>query len=47
MEKLFQELREIIRGVNQSTFRKLQKEYAHNLPQLQELIKIAKDNRLI
>lgn len=47
MEKLFQELREIIRWVNQSTFRKLQKEYAHNLPQLQELIKIARDNRLI
>lgn len=47
VEKLFQELREIIRWVNQSTFRKLQKEYAHNLPQLQELIKIARDNRLI
>lgn len=47
MEKLFQELREIIRGVNQSTFRKLQKEYAHNLPQLQELIKTAREHRLI
>ena len=47
MEKLFRELREIIRWINQTTFRKLQKEYSHDLPQLQELIKIARDNRLI
>ena len=47
MDVLFRELREIIRGINQTTFRKLQKEYAHDLPKLQTLIHVARDNHLI
>jgi hypothetical protein len=47
MEKLFRELRELIHGINQTTFRKLQKEYVHNLPQLQELIRVAREHHLI
>jgi len=47
IDKLFQEFRELIRGINQTTFRKLQKEYAHDLSKLQELIKIAREHHLI
>lgn len=47
MEKLFRELRELIHGINQTTFRKLQKEYSSDLPRLQELIKIARAHHLI
>lgn len=47
IDKLFRELRELIRGVNQSTFRKLQKEYSHDLAQLQELLTVARQHHLI
>jgi hypothetical protein len=47
IDKLFREFRDLIRGINQTTFRKLQKEYAHNLPKLQELIQVARKNQLI
>lgn len=47
MDKIFQEFRELIRGINQSTFRKLQKEYSSDLPRLQELIKMAREHHLI
>lgn len=47
MDKLFRELRELIRGINQTTFRRLQKEYAHDLQKLQDLIKIAREHTLI
>jgi protease II len=47
MEKLFKEFRELIHWINQSTFRRLQKEYSHDLAQLQELIKTAREHRLI
>lgn len=46
-EKLFTELRELIRGINQNTFRKLQKKYSHDLPKLQELLRIAREHKLI
>jgi DNA primase len=47
IDKLFREFRDLIRGINQTTFRKLQKEYAHDLPKLQELIQVARKNQLI
>lgn len=47
MEKLFREFRELIWGINQTTFRKLQKKYSNDLPQLQELLKLAREHKLI
>jgi DNA primase len=46
-EKLFLEFRELIWGINQSAFRKLQKKYATDLPKLQELLKLAREHKLI
>jgi DNA primase len=46
-EKLFLELRELIWGINQTNFRKLQKKYASDLPKLQELLKLAREHKLI
>ncbi|MBP6921612.1 DNA primase [Candidatus Gracilibacteria bacterium] len=46
-EKLLLEFRELIWGINQTTFRKLQKKYASDLPRLQELLKLAREHKLI
>lgn len=46
-DKLFIELRELIRGINQTHFRKLQKQYATDLPKLQELLNLAREHKLI
>ena len=46
-EKLFIEVRELIWGINQTTFRKLQKKYSSDLPKLQELLKLAREHKLI
>lgn len=46
-EKLFLEFRELIWGINQTNFRKLQKKYASDLPKLQELLKLAREHKLI
>ena len=46
-EKLFLEFRELIWGINQTNFRKLQKKYATDLPKLQELLKLAREHKLI
>ena len=46
-EKLFIEFNELIWGINQTTFRKLQKKYSSDLPKLQELLKLAREHKLI
>lgn len=47
MDKLFHELRELIRGINKATFRKLQKEYAHDIQKLQTLLQTGREHMLI
>jgi len=46
-EKLLSEFRELIRGVNHTSFRKLQKKYAHDIQKLQTLLTTAREHKLI
>jgi hypothetical protein len=46
-EKLLSEFRELIRGINQSNFRTLQKKYSHDIQKLQTLLTTAREHKLI
>jgi hypothetical protein len=46
-ETLFQEFSELIKNTDKAIFRKLQKEYAHDLQKLQDLLIKAKEKSLI